>query len=250
MLMGVAADFVELQKAMATDEKANLAALIMGSVSRNLLSKTWLRGPSDLMEAINDPTRYGPRYIQRTLGTVVPTGVSQLAQANDPYLREARTVLDTIRSRIPGEREKLFARRDVFGEPIKREGAVGPDILSPIYQSAAKNDPAIAELVRLKVTPGRLARTIRGAELTDAEYDTYSQMAGKLMKRGLDALVALPNWREIPEAAQAEAFADTIRKSRDMARSQVLAAFPDLPLRIVAATMKRKRLTPAERTTP
>lgn len=242
MLMGVAADYVELQKAMQQDEKANLAALIMGSVSRNLVSKTWLQGPSDLIQAVQDPERYGPRYVQRLVGTVVPTAVAQYANYEDPYLREARTILDAVRSRIPGEREKLFIRRDVFGEPIKREGALGPDLFSPIYQSAAKNDPAIAELLRLNLTPGRVSRKIRGAELTDAEFDDLSRLSGQAMKRGLDALVALPKWRELPEAAQVEAINTVMRQSRDLARTTVMAKYPDLMLRIKAAVLKSKRL--------
>jgi hypothetical protein len=242
MLMGVAADMVELSNAMTKEEKANVAALMMGSVSNNLVSKTWLRGPSDALAAINDPVGYGPRYVQRLIGTVVPTGVAHLAQHSDPYLREARSVLDTIRSRLPGESEKLFHRRDAFGEPIKREGALGPDLLSPIYQSAAKNDSTIAEMLRLRVHPGRLQRTIRNTELTGAEFDTYSRVAGQTMKTALDTLVALPQWRHLPEAAQVDAMQDVIRKSRDQARTQVFAQFPDLALRVAAEALRRKRL--------
>jgi hypothetical protein len=231
MLMGVAADFAELSKAMKEDEEANLAALIMGSVSKNLVSKTWLQGPSDLIEAVNDPDRYGPRYIQRLVGTVIPTGIAQVARANDPYLREARNILDTIRSRIPGEREQLFIRRDAFGEPIRTEGAAGPDLLSPIYQSAARNDPAIKEMLRLDVIPGRLQRQIRGVELEPAEYDAFSRHAGQLFKQSIDHLVGHPEWSSIPDDAKTELMNATLRKARDLARSKTMSEFPDLALR-------------------
>lgn len=241
-LLGVAADFVEMNKELKEDEKANVAALLMGSVSRNLVSKTWMKGPADLIEAIEDPERYGPRYIQRLVGTVVPTGIAQYANANDPFLREARDVLDAVRSRIPGEREKLFLKRDAFGEPIKREGSVGPDLLSPVYQSAAKNDPTIAEMLRLRVTPGTLDRSIRNTELKPEEYDTFADTAGHTMKNTLDALVGSSQWRDLPEAAQVDAMHDVIRQSRDVARSVVFAKHPDLALRVAAETMKRKRI--------
>lgn len=242
MLLGVAADANELRKSMKENELDDIAALLAGSVSRNLVSKTWMKGPADLVQAIQDPERYGPRWVQRFAGTVIPTGVAQVAQANDPYLREANNILDTTRSRIPGEREKLFLKRDVFGEPIKREGSLGPDLVSPLYTSKAKSDPAIAELLRLDVKPGRLPRTIRNAELTDQEFDTYSALAGQTMKSALDEIVALPQWRELPEAVQVKALEDTIRKSRDVARTQLLAQYPDLQLRIVRETLQKKRL--------
>jgi hypothetical protein len=130
ILLGVASDFTELNKAMTTQEQNSVAALIMGSISKNLVSKTWLRGPSEMIEAIQDPDRYGATYVQNLVGTLVPTGVAQYARNQDPYLREARSILDKLKERVPGYRETLPARRDVFGDPIKLEGSLGPDILS------------------------------------------------------------------------------------------------------------------------
>ena len=52
---------------------------------------------SDLVEAVHDPDRYGERYIQRLAGTMIPTGVAQVARVQDPVLREARSVLDHIK---------------------------------------------------------------------------------------------------------------------------------------------------------
>lgn len=244
MLMGVAADFVEMHDSMTKDEKANLGVLLAGSAARNLVSKTWLRGPSEAMQSILDPQRYGPRYLQGMFGTVVPTGIAQYANSQDPYIRQARSILDTIRSRLPGESEKLFVRRDAFGEPIRREGALGPDLISPVYQSAAKNDPTVAEMLRLKVYPGRLPRTIMHAELTDAEYDTYTRVAGQASRRLLDTLVNMPNWRELPEAAQFDAMNDAIRKGRDIGRAMTISSSPDLPLRIKASVLKQRRAEP------
>jgi hypothetical protein len=232
MLLGVAADFAELRETMTDSEADNVAGLIFGSVAKNLTEKTWLRGPSDLIQALTDPERYGAAYVRNLVGTVVPTGLSQIANARDPMLREARTVLDTIRSRVPGQRETLFVRRDVFGEPISREGALGPDLGSPIYRNAARNDPTIAEMLRLGVSPGPLQRRIRSAELMDAEFDFYSQAAGRTMKQGLDALASSPQWADLPDDVRAEAMGDLIRKSRDLARTATVMKFPDLALRI------------------
>lgn len=240
ILLGVAADFAELSKVMKSDEEANVAALMMGSVSKNLVSKSWLQGPSDLLEAIHDPDRYGPRYIQKLVGTVIPTGVAQVARTNDPYLREARTILDNVRSRIPGEREKLFVRRDAFGEPIKGEGSLGPDLVSPIYQTAARNDPAIKEMLRLDVVPGRLPRQMKNVELEPAEYDAYSKHAGQLFKQSIDHLVSHPDWRNVPDDAKSELLTTTLRKARDLARTQTMIEFPALVLRIAEEKKNRK----------
>jgi len=232
VLMGVASDFAELNDAMTDGERDNIAALVMGSVSKNLVSKTWLRGPAELIEAVQDPDRYGERYIQNLVGTIVPTGVAQLARNQDPFLREARTLLDRIRSRVPGLREQLPMRRNVFGEPIELEGSVGPDLFSPIFQSAAQDDPAIAEMLRLDILPGRLRREIQGVELEAGEFEAYSRVTGVLIKDGLDSLIDLPEWREIPDDFRVELMVELMRKARDVARARTIAEFPDLALRI------------------
>jgi hypothetical protein len=232
MLLGVAADFAELAPAMTDAEQQNIASLILGSVQKNLVSKTWLRGLAEVIEAFQDPDRYGPRYIQNLAGTLVPTAVAQYARSRDPYLREARSVLDKIRERLPGLRETLPMRRDVLGRPIKLEGALGPDLLSPIYQSRAVNDPVIAEMIRLKVSPQRPSRKIRDVELDPAEYDALQEATGRTIRQGLQTLISNPAWGTLPDEAKSDFMEEVIRKSRDVGRATVLTRFPNLALRI------------------
>lgn len=233
MLFGVAADFTELAHLMKEEEQENLAALIIGSVSKNLISKTWLRGVSEVVEAWNDPDRYGAQYIQRLAGTAIPTGVAQWARTQDPYLREARSVLDKIKERIPGYRETLPVKRDLFGEAIRLEGSAGPDIISPIYTSAAKNDPVIGELIRLGIAPAKPTRQIRGAELNAEEYDKLQEVTGRAARRGLTALVKDPQWSKLPDDAKSDLIDAMFRKARDLGRASVISQFPDIVPRIV-----------------
>jgi hypothetical protein len=234
MLLGVSADFAELKDAMTKEEEASIAALIMGSISKNLVSKTWLRGPAELIEAVQDPDRYGAQYVQNLLGTVVPTGVAQIARTRDPYLREARSILDTIRSRIPGQREKLPMRRDLFGEPIKLEGALGPDMVSPVYQSRVTNDPVATEMLRLGVSPSRVMRKISGVELEPLEFESYQVSTGQLARNLLSKVIASPDWAELPDDAKRDLIDDVMRKSRDWGRGVTMQQNPDLLLRIAA----------------
>jgi hypothetical protein len=235
MLFGVAADFVELSHLMSEEDQSNIAALVIGSVSKNMVSKTWLRGVSEAAEAWNDPDRYGPKWIQNFAGTSIPTGVAQWARTQDPYLREARSVLDKLKERIPGYRETLPVKRDLFGEAIKLGGAAGPDIMSPIYTSAAKNDPIIGELVRLGIAPAKPTRQIRGAELNAEEYDKLQEVTGRIARRGLTALINDPQWQKLPDDAKTDLIDGVFRKARDMGRASVISQFPDVVPRIIQA---------------
>jgi hypothetical protein len=238
-LLGVAADFTELNKAMSEPEQANVAALIMGSVSKNLVSKTWLRGPAELIEAVQDPDRYGETYVRNLLGTIVPTGIAQTARTRDPYLREARSILDKIKERVPGYREELPLRRDLFGEPIKLEGGLGPDMISPIYLSVDAKDRVASEFVRLGVAPGRPVRNIYGVDLEAPEYEAYQKSAGQLAKTVLQRLLNSPGYLSLSDEAKRDVIDDVMRKTRDVGRAQTVQQFPDIALR--AALLKQQK---------
>jgi hypothetical protein len=244
MMLGVSADFAELSKAMTAQEQNSIAALIMGSISKNLVSKTWLRGPAELIEAIQDPDRYGAHYVQNLVGTIVPTGIAQIARTQDPYLREARTILDKIKERVPGQREKLPMRRDVFGDPIKLEGALRPDMLSPVYTSQQMADPIAAEFLRLGIGPSQPMRKIQGVDLEAGEYQAYQVNSGQLAKTMLAKLVVSPEWVDLPDETKADLIGDVMRKSRDVGRALTMRQHPDLMLRIAGEKARKKGPVP------
>lgn len=234
-LINVAADMVELSQAMRKGELENVAVLILGSAARNVTSKTFMKGMTDMIEAYTDPVRYGPRYVQSLVGTLIPTGVAQLARNQDPFLREARTILDKVKARIPGARQTLKKRRDIFGEAIKTEGALGPDIISPIFKSVAKDDPAIAEMLRLKVAPDLPSRKINDVELEPDEYEALQIITGSLVRKGLTELVAGPKWKVIPDQIKSEIILGLFETARDVGRIATQKRFPNLVARIEQA---------------
>jgi len=240
VLLGVNADMAEIATSATDIEADDLAALVMASVSKNLVSKTWLQGPSDLIQAVNDPDRYGGRYVQRLFGTVVPTGVAQVARVEDPFLRDARTLTDTIKSRMPGLSKELFPRRDIWGNPIALGGGLGPDLLSPVYQSRINDDPIAQELLSLEIWPSKLDRHIRGVELTPEQYDRYQIYAGRLARRNLELMIiGTPGWSGVDEFTRRETITNTITKSRDTARSLMLMKNPDIVQGVLDERMAR-----------
>jgi hypothetical protein len=228
--LGVVADAYELSQVMsrADAEKHNIPALVMGSIMRTLLDKTSLKGSSDLIQAATQWERFGDGYVRNMVGTVVPAFSAQTAQAIDPVVRETRTVLDNLKARIPFASETLHARRDVWGEPIVREGGLGPDIASPIVESRLKNDPVNKALIAANYFPGKVDRKIRGIELTDQQYDDFARIAGRTAKVRLNAIVSMPGFDQMPESTRKELMTNTIQQSREMARSLIMMQNPDI----------------------
>jgi hypothetical protein len=237
-LMGISASAYELAKVMTQLEADKLGALVLAAISKNLVDKTWTQGPASLIEAIQDSDRYAEGYIRKLVGSVVPTLSAQVAREMDPILREAQTMLDAIRARVPGMSQDLLPRRDLWGEPIELEGGLGPDMISPIYQRRITEDRVAQELVKLRMWPTRLRDEIRGVKLTPAQYDEYQVLAGRLTKYRLDKVLeaAGPVWGSLPEFVRRENMTRAITQSRNAARTAMLARHPQI---LVDATRAR-----------
>lgn len=230
IILGVAADAWEInQAANAKDaDKQHLMSLLFGAITKNITDRASLKGPSDLIQAVTDPDRYGKGYIKGMVGTVIPAISNQTAQAIDPVVREARTVVDGLKARIPGLSQTLMPKRDVWGEPIVRDGGLGPDLVSPIVESRLKNDPVNKALIAADYFPGKVDRKIRGVELTDEQYDDYARIAGRTAKVRLNAIVGMPGFAQMPESTRKELMTNAIQNSREMARSLIMMQNPDI----------------------
>jgi len=228
MIMGVTADMVEVGQKIDEVSVNKVAALVTGSIVKNITSKTWLRGPSELIEAIDDWDRYGENYIKGLVGTVIPTGAAQIAQAQDPYLREARSIIDNLKARTPGLSQSLMPKRDIWGEPIARDGGLGPDIISPIYESRIKDDPVTKKLISVGVYPSKVERKINGVELTDEQYDEYAEKSGKMLRMRLEPIIRSGAIDSLPKVKQAEILKRTTEQTRDMVRDLMMMKHPEI----------------------
>lgn len=242
MLFGVAADMAELSRWMDEDDQANVAALITGSITKNLTSKTWLRGVSEALNALHDPDRYGANYIRNLVSTVIPTGVAQIARINDPLLRDSRSILDRIKTRIPGRGGDVTPKVDVWGNPISLEGGIGPDLLSPIYVSRMKGDIATQTLLDMKYFPGAPKREIGGVELNQRQYFDYSETAGKLAYKLMSRIAANPRFQAMNNYQQKDITQKVFNHARKLARQYTILRYPDLRRQIEGEILEKKRM--------
>jgi hypothetical protein len=138
-----------------------------------------------------------------------------------------------------GLRETLPARRGILGDAIKIEGSLGPDILSPIYQSTASNDPVAGEMARLRMAPSKPPRKVMGVELTPQEYDAYQQSVGFMARSLLSRVLSTPEYARLRDEDKKEVIDEILTKSRDAGRGRTFQQFPDLVQRVKAAWEKK-----------
>lgn len=220
--LGVAADYADLQSHMSEKEREQVAGLLVASTIHNLADKAWFSGVADLAQAINDPKRYGGQYVRNRVASIaVPALVAQAARAMDPALREAKTTMDVIRSRIPIASRSLAKKLDVWGQPITNEGGVGPDIASPVRTSTARNDPVAKAVLSTGASVSLPNRYVAGRQLSDEEYHSYAEKAGQLAHSRINELVTGPAWESVSTDSRAETIEDIVRGARREAREDL-----------------------------
>jgi hypothetical protein len=170
---------------------------------------------------------------------VVPAGVAHAAGATDPHLREVRTVLDGIKNRMPGLSHDLTARRNVWGDEVKRgsgagQGAAGSayNFISPVYTSSISRDPVLKEMARLRVPLSMPQRslTIDGVKhrLTPEQYSYYVQLSGKPAKAFFSGYIGSDEWQNMTEEERRDTAKERLKEFRAGARGQLKQMFPDL----------------------
>lgn len=257
-LLGLAADMAEIM-GQTTEADAQKVAVAAGlSVAQNMASKTYMSGLVDFMDAFfsssTDPEANNYKlnsWITRTAASVVPSGVAAVERSISPELTATYGILDRIKSRIPGYSEGLPPRRNIFGEPVVLEGGIGPDIMSPIYISTAKEDPIADELVAQQVSISMPRRVINEVELDANQYDKYillysgqdnKGMKNVPLKAKLKELFAKPGYKRAtdgPEGGKALAIQAVFTAYRDSAKAQLIQEDPTLEADVRTATVGR-----------
>lgn len=223
--VGIAADLYHAASVIGKEDKYKIASLLVHSFTQNFLDEGFMRGPSDLIKALDDNDRYGEAYWRNFVSTVaVPysVGMSQVARQVDPYSRQARTTLDAIKAKVPWWSETLMPRRDIWGEPIPNREWLGT------YTQQVSNDPVDKALMDAGVYPAQAGRKIRGVQLTDQQYDDYVRLSGRMAKMQLNSMVNMAGFDTLPVGVKQTMIRDVINSSRENARSLVMMSNPDI----------------------
>ncbi len=235
MLSSLASDFYDISHVASDGDLLHAGSMLMHAFTQNILDESFMRGPADLIKALEDSNRYGESYLKGFASSFVPfsVGMAQMDRAMDPYQRATRTVLDAIKAKIPpgtpllsqfiGSSDQLFARRNIWGEPMpNQEAFIGKGITS-IYETKVNNDPVNIALTNLSIGPAPVKRMIRNVQLTDQQYDDYSRIAGRLAKQRLDVLVNSPDFNSMPNFIKVKLITEFISQSRVAAEGVILA---------------------------
>jgi hypothetical protein len=244
---------VEIAQAKYTDKEFlntsdMVAKVAIGTISNNLVNKTYLAGLKGALDAIMSWETKGPRFLRQYVGSVVPNFLAQSSMVMDDDLAAPRSALDAIRARMPGFGDTVDRVRNVLGEPLENPSEAW-NLVVPIKASKAKKDPVRQELSDLLVgfsppdpqLDGGINLTEFKSGNGQSAYDRYqeltskAQLGGQTLRDRLLQVIQSDVYRRMPassvdgvQTTRVSLLRSEISRYRREALRQLEQEYPDL----------------------
>lgn len=213
-------------------EEAARVGKVVGIASRVVLEQPMLQGLSDLVSALENPESRGEQVLTSTIGSFVPTFLNDAAALFDPYRRDVRpeglreSLWMGAQSRLPGLRNLLPERRDIFGETARQElRPIWDPTIAPVAREL--HDDTLRALIAHDVGIGWPSRKPKESA---EDYRRRTELVGRAIGRQVGIVVQAPWYRTASHETQTEA----LERAVDIARRQVAPIYPVTPERLAA----------------
>ena len=174
------------------------------------------------------------KYAANQLSSVIPNALRGIAQGLDDTERNAyssdnvwQQAVDNAKASIPGLRETLPAKTDVWGNPIKNEGGVRNFLnrnVNPGNITTYKTDAVSSEVEKISdatgnsLYPDRTApRSVKvdgeSISLTFEQRSMYQKAYGDAYSAAVTALMNDKNYKSMPDSMKAE----ILKQAKDVA---------------------------------
>ena len=165
------------------------------------------------------------KYAANQLSSIIPNALRGIAQGLDDTERNAyssdnvwQQAIDNAKASIPGLRETLPAKTDVWGNPVKNEGGlrnflnrnVNPGNITTYKTDAVSSEiEKISEATGSSLYPDRTApRSIKvngeAVSLTFEQRSMYQKAYGDAYSAAVTALMNDKNYKAMPDSMKAE----------------------------------------------
>ncbi len=199
----------------------------MSGGAKSLTEQTFVQGMSQAIDAAKDPERSFDRFFSSMAGSAVPTILADMAKATDEIERKATGPWERIASRLPGLRQTLEPRVDVFGQDLPRYGGNPFEVmLDSTRPVKIRQDVVVDEIRRLwdkdvRVAPTELGNRDGYKILTSEENTVLWRRSGQLTYRGLFDLIQQPYYKTLSDEAKGKQIEKEVKKAKDLARAEV-----------------------------
>lgn len=196
------------------------AAAALGGLGQGLLGQSFLQGFSGFSDAIKEPTKVAS-YLNSEAGSVVPSIVNDIGNSTDSMQRQANSVLDAIRARVPGLREQLAPKIDTFGNDLPQAAGGLNVALNPLKPSDDNHTPLLDELDRLAKTGSQntviplVAKTIGSGpdaiKLTPDQVNQRQKLVGSQLTPVWNSIISSPDYGKLSDDQKATALQTALK---------------------------------------
>lgn len=177
------------------------------------------------------------KYAANQLSSVIPNSLRGIAQGLDDTERNAyssdnvwQQAVDNAKASIPGLRETLPAKTDVWGNPVKNEGGIrnfmnrniNPGNVTTYKPDAVSSEiEKISEATNTSLYPDRTApRSLKvdgeAISLTFEQRSMYQKAYGDAYSAAVTSLMNDKNYKAMPDSMKAE----ILQQAKDTAKEQ------------------------------
>lgn len=182
------------------------------------------------------------KYAANQLSSVIPNSLRGIAQGLDDTERNAyssdniwQQVVDNAKASIPGLRETLPAKTDVWGNPIKNEGGVRNFMnrnVNPGFVTTYKQDDVSTELEKIseatntslypeRTAPRSLKVNGESVSLTFEQRGMYQKAYGDAYSAAITALIGDKKYQSMPDSMKAEILKQAKSVATEQARDSL-----------------------------
>lgn len=177
------------------------------------------------------------KYAANQLSSIIPNSLRGIAQGLDDTERNAyssdnvwQQAVDNVKASIPGLRETLPAKTDVWGNPVKNEGGIrnfmnrniNPGNVTTYKPDAVSSEiEKISEATNTSLYPDRTApRSLKvdgeAISLTFEQRSMYQKAYGDAYSAAVTSLMNDKNYKAMPDSMKAE----ILQQAKDTATEQ------------------------------
>lgn len=186
------------------------------------------------------------KYLAGQATSLIPNALRGVAQGLDDTERDAYTsdnvwhqAVDNAKASIPGLRQTLPAKKDVWGNDVKNEGGIRNFMnrnINPGDVTTYRTDAVSSELDKISeesgesLYPQRYApRSIKvgdeDVKLTDAQRDKYQETYGAEYYKAAQSLMQSEGYKDLPATVKAEALRQARKIAEDAAKEAAGVGF-------------------------
>ena len=194
---------------------------VVGGITKNIASKTFLEGISGVLQAIHDPERYGGSFINSFAGLIVPSFIAAPARANDPNMRVVTGFGEAVQNRLPNLGQE-FARENLPAQSMLYGGArpnpsYGAAAFTGIQTTPATQTAIQQEAARVKFDYNLPGKKLKGVELEGADQARYQALASERADIVLSSIMESSGYQNASDAVKKIILERGMQKARSAA---------------------------------